>query len=146
MTPLLWEAKVDIEVLTKTHLHDADVEGVPLTNYKNSDWHNGDPEEGRRKGGVLRVAKSWIHGGKVDKVWLLLLPLNCCSVAVRSEGACSTPVRLTGVCFTPSLDIAFSKVEMVSRPEHQTYLEETMLNHIVCGDFNPTKWDEEFVR
>ena len=91
-------------------------------------------------------AKPWASGDIYPKEKLPRLPLNCRPVTVRPGGVNGCPFRLTGAYFTLAAEISTSKVDQITRGENQIFEDGAMLNHIICGDFNPTGWEEEYAR
>ena len=153
----LWKNKADIAVLTESHLLDEDIftstaEGkerimkIHLTHYKVAHWHNRESTVTQRCGGVLILTRPGIDVTLLPQDILPQRPLSCCSLIVEAVGGCSQPFRLTGVYLPPPPTARVTKDQMSSLiTDHPSCRwKGRLLNHILCGDFNPPSWQEQF--
>ena len=108
----LWKNKVDIAILTESHLLDEDIFIIPadgkerimkihLAHYKVAHWHNRESTITQRCGGVLILTRPGIDTTPVPQNLLPDRPISCCSVVVEAVGGCSQPFRLTGIYLPP---------------------------------------------
>ena len=157
ITSYLWKHKVDIAVITESHLLDKDIFQDPgdgkerimrlkLEHYHVIHWHNREETVNHRCGGVLIIARAGIDCTLVPQDLLPSRPLSCCSLIVTAVGGCSLPFRLTGVYFPPPPTARVTHVQAAPLLHEHEYCkwENAQLNHIICGDLNPPSWKEDF--
>ena len=108
----LWTKRVDIAVLTESHLLDEDIVTDPsdgkerimhiqLDHYCIAHWRNRESTIGTRCGGVLILARAGIDCTLVPQDLLPERPISCCSLIVTAVGGCCQPFRITGVYLPP---------------------------------------------
>ena len=157
ITTFLWENKVDIAVLTESHLLDEDIYKDPgdgkerimliqLSHYKIAHWYNRESTVNQRCGGVLVLARAGIDVTPIPQELLPARPLSCCSLIVEAIGGCSQPFRLTGVYLPPppTARVTQQNISSLVADHPFCYLGGQRLNHILCGDFNSPSWPEIF--
>ena len=156
----LWKLRVDIAVLTESHLLDEDIflgrrkgkKRIPLItidHYKIAHWHNRESTVKQRCGGVLILARPVIDVSLVPQEllpWWLLRPVSCCPMVVEAVGGCSQPFRHTGLYIPPSPTVRArgESVATILTENSFSSSKGQRLNHLICGDLNPTGWREQF--
>ena len=162
---LIWscllEWGADIAILTESHLRDEDIFYYPpgcsgdvskriykikMDNYHIANWSNRDSSEVPIGGGVLILARNGVTTRKTNQEHMPPRPLSCCSIIVEAINGCSDPFKLTGVYFPPPPTARLTErlASPITKPEHQEHVGVEVLNHVICGDFNPTTWKEDF--
>ena len=153
----LWKWEVDIAILTESHLWDEDIFFDPpgssgeeskriykikMGNYYIANWHNRDSSDVPIGGGVLILARNGVVTRKIAQTNLPERPLSCCAIVVEAVEGCSDPFRVTGVYFPPppTAHMTARLAEPITRSDFQEQEGTETLNHIICGDFNPTSW------
>ena len=108
----LWRDKVDIAILTESHLKDEDIYEAPgegkervyrikLDHYNIAHWHNRESTFNWKCGGVLILTRTGIDYDLVPQHLMPKRPISCCSLIITAIGGCCQPFRLTGIYLPP---------------------------------------------
>ena len=92
------------------------------------------------------LAKWGIEGDNVPQKFLPTRPLSCRSTVIHAIGDRSCQFRLTGVYLPPppTAKMKPELLETLTRKNKYDAGQDARLNHLLCGDFNPTEWRENF--
>ena len=73
-------------------------------------------------------------------------PISCRSIVIRAVDGVVSPFRLTGANIPPppTLKMSETKLESLVKDNQWDTQEGEALNHVICGDLNPTSWYEMF--
>ena len=151
----LWRCKVDIAILTESHLTDDDIFEYPgketervlrinLDHYNIAHWRNRETEVGWRCGGVLMLTRAGFGRVLAPQDLLPGRPVSCRSLIVTAIGGCCQLSRFTGIYLPPppTSRIKPSDVPPLLMDHPHCYWVGRKLNHIICGDFNSPSWRE----
>ena len=138
---LLEEQKVDVCVVTETHMSYAEVEAFHINRYtviaKSC-------RTDAATGGVFILVSTELDAEEIQNLPKYPPLLSICSLVIYPHETEAGGIRITGVYISPSAKTSASDIEDLTQNRNQTYTKEgELLNHLILGDLNPNSWKGE---
>ena len=137
----LEEQKIDVGVITETHMSVTEVEAFSIKRYEAV------AKSGRTDaaaGGVMILISTELDAEEIKDIPKYPPHISVCSAIIYPHEIERSGIRITGVYLSPTAKPSAEDLKPLTSQQEQSWNKEgEQLNHLIIGDFNPTSWKGE---